>query len=154
MKMTFTQSICTRDNVYNATLEMLSLVKTCNVNHTTWTIWTRSKTSIKYYRLTEIPYILSKSQKHPHAVDYLNFCPYLGDTVFFLYLAREPGHDVIIWHLNWTPEECWWAASSSLNLFLVRFSVMVVLALLPIFLRNVGCSFPFGSCLFLLSPLI
>lgn len=158
MKITFTQSICTPDYVYNATLELLSLVKTCHVNHTTWTIWTRSKTLIKYYRLTEIPFILSKSQKHLNAVaiDYLNFCLNLGDTLFFLYLARKPGHAVIIWHLNLSrsAEECWWAASSSLNLFLVRFSVMVVLALLPIFLRNVGCPFPFGSCLFLLNPLI
>ena len=153
MKITFTQSICTPDYVYNATLELLSLVKTCNVNHTTWTIWTRSKTSITYYRLTEIPYILSKSQKHPHAVNSLS-----GRYSFLPVSCQRTWtwcHNLTSeLNLSRSPEECWWAASSSLNLFLVRFSVMVVLALLPIFLRNVGCPFPFGSCLFLLNPLI
>ena len=149
MKMTFTQSICTRDNVYNGTLEMLSLVKTCNVNHTTWTIWTRSKTLIKYYRLTEIPYIFSKSQKHPHAVDYLNFCLYLGDTVFFLYLAREPGHAVIIWHLDRTSPAPLRSVDERHPLPGNSISNGRTNPPTDLLKKNVGCPFPIGSFLFL-----
>ena len=153
MKITFTKSICTPDYVYNATLELLSLVKTCNVNHTTWTIWTRKVLSLDWntIHIVKVP----KTSSCCRLSEFLS----LSGRYSFLPVSCQrtwPWCHNLTSELNLSrsPEECWWTASSSLNLFLVRFSVKDVLALLPIFLRDVCCPFPFGSCLFLLNPLI